>query len=142
MAIAVGVLVAFILCTLSVACAIAAHRIFRLRLRGVRTTGELVDYRIDTDSDGDDWYYLTVVFALPDGTRIESESANPVRRLPQGMGPGATTEVTYDAAAPRRVSASSIETTDRNFSDAFAYAITSVATLVGAGFVVIRSFTG
>lgn len=139
MAMAVGALVAVIMCTISAFCAMAARRIYRLRVHGVRTTGRLVDYRVDTDDDGDEWYFLTIAFTLPDGTEVESESATPVRRLPFGLHRGDSTDVTYDPAAPRHISLTSIETTDRKLGDSLAYAVTSVATLVGAALAVIKS---
>ncbi|MFI7500515.1 DUF3592 domain-containing protein [Streptomyces sp. NPDC049687] len=80
----------------------------RLRLRGVRTTGELVRFRTTTEADGHDLYYAVVIFTLPDGTEMTAETSEGVRHPPLGVQEGDRTEVLYDPAAPSVITLPSV----------------------------------
>ncbi|MEU9048004.1 MULTISPECIES: DUF3592 domain-containing protein [unclassified Kitasatospora] len=56
-------------------CARETYRVHQVRRRGVRTVGRVLYVRTDTDGDGDLQYHPVVRFELPDGTRVEAESA-------------------------------------------------------------------
>ncbi|OQR60203.1 hypothetical protein B6E66_31650 [Streptomyces maremycinicus] len=86
--------------TLCVLMAVQAMSRCRLRLRGVRTTAELVRFREAREEDGHELYYAVVTFALPDGSEVTAETSEAVRHLPRGIQEGDITEVLYDPAAP------------------------------------------
>ncbi|MGW1779095.1 DUF3592 domain-containing protein [Streptomyces sp. NPDC002143] len=72
----------------------------RLRMHGVRTSAELVRFRMAKEEDGHDLYYAVVTFDLPDGTEMTAETSEGVRHPPRGVQEGDRTEVLYDPAVP------------------------------------------
>ena len=79
----------------------------RLRLRGVRTTGELVGFRTAVAEDGDLLYRPVVAFTLPDGVKIEAEGES-MSHAPHGVQEGDRTEVVHDPAAPGTIALPSL----------------------------------
>uniref|UniRef100_A0AAU2A1H7 DUF3592 domain-containing protein n=1 Tax=Streptomyces sp. NBC_00093 TaxID=2975649 RepID=A0AAU2A1H7_9ACTN len=128
----VGILCAFAMCGISILSGLWARSVYRLSRHGVAATARIVDSRSDTDSDGDVRYFLTVRFALPDGTEVESESGAVATRLPFGITKGGTTEIIYDPAKPTRIRVTSFEENDHRLRDAAAYLVVAVAALIGA----------
>ena len=80
----------------------------RLRLRGIRTTAELVRFRTETAEDGSPTYYPVVVFTLPDGTEMTAEAGDGIPYPPLGSKEGDRTEVIYDPAAPSSINLPSL----------------------------------
>ncbi|WP_405627884.1 DUF3592 domain-containing protein [Streptomyces sp. NBC_00016] len=95
-----GALVAAITGTLCLVFAFQVLSRCRLRLRGVRTTAELVRFRTATEEDGHELYFPVVTFALPNGTKMTAESSEGIRNPPRGVQEGDRTEILYDPAAP------------------------------------------
>lgn len=97
-----GGFVAVVTGVLSIVFAFVALSRFRLRLRGVSATAELVRFRTAVAEDGDLLYYPIVAFTLPNGVKIEAEGEG-MTHPPRGMQEGDRTEVVYDPAVPSSI---------------------------------------
>ncbi|MFD4598702.1 DUF3592 domain-containing protein [Streptomyces sp. NPDC058464] len=78
-----------------------ARRVHRVRRRGIRTTGTVVDIRETTDGDGDAQLYPRVRYALPDGRKATGEGGAHAVRSPLSEGDGV--ELLYRPEDPERI---------------------------------------
>jgi hypothetical protein len=97
-----GGFVAVVTGVLSIVFAFVALSRFRLRLRGIRATAELVRFRTAVAEDGALLYYPIVAFTLPNGVKIEAEGEG-MTHPPRGTQEGDRTEVVYDPATPSSI---------------------------------------
>ncbi|MGW0874426.1 DUF3592 domain-containing protein [Streptomyces sp. NPDC002740] len=100
----------------------------RLRMRGVRTTAELIRFRTSLNEDGHPRYYPVVSFTLPDGTAVEAESGEGAPSPPYDAKEGDHTEVVYDPASPSSISLPSLEPKRLGAMEILALAAMSVST--------------
>ncbi|MGW0945239.1 DUF3592 domain-containing protein [Streptomyces sp. NPDC002623] len=113
---------------MSVVLAFETLRRYRLRMRGVRTTAELIRFRTSVSEDGHPRYYPVVSFTLPDGTELEAESGEGAPAPPQGARTGDRTEVVYDPASPTSISLPSLEPNKLGTPEILALAAMSACT--------------
>jgi hypothetical protein len=102
-------------------------RRYRLRARGIRTTAELVRFRVSVGDDGNPRYHPVMISTLLGGTQLEAESGEGTPFTPYGVKEGDRTEIIYDPAAPSSISLPSLEPKKLGASEILGLAAMSVA---------------